>query len=293
MEVNSLITEQRIETLEAIKAAFENEKTPKYDKMDLKKKCLDIWRIPVLHYDQNLVMQSKHRPFQKRDHSHYNKHQNKISSIKDEETLRIYNEYDNYTDSMKSMIDMLGSNRRHESSSRRRDTKSYSRDDSRQSERSDLTSSNKKKISSSEKIDLLKQQIISNRKTEDFLSQTKAENNIEGSKNEELLKKKRDNMLTSLLSSSKPAKKQAAVPDAKKKSVSSVIKINLNEQNKHHPVQAQIKEHAPTNNPNLDIVKKKEHLVQESIKNRQIAENKRIVLDDSLKLELEKYKVNK
>jgi hypothetical protein len=39
-----------------------------------------------------------------------------------------------------------------------------------------------------------------------------------------------------------------------------------------------------------ELLKRKEKAIEESIKNRQVADSKKAVLDDSLRLELEKYK---
>ena len=54
MEINSQITEQRIDNMEEMKKAMENN-PPKFDKMDIKKKCLDLWKIPILKYDPRLA----------------------------------------------------------------------------------------------------------------------------------------------------------------------------------------------------------------------------------------------
>ena len=54
-EINSQITEYRIEALKEINKSLNDENIQMYDKMLLKKECLDNWEIPIINYDENLL----------------------------------------------------------------------------------------------------------------------------------------------------------------------------------------------------------------------------------------------
>ena len=54
-EINSQITEYRIEALKEINKSLNDENIQIYDKMLLKKECLDNWEIPIINYDENLL----------------------------------------------------------------------------------------------------------------------------------------------------------------------------------------------------------------------------------------------
>jgi hypothetical protein len=88
-------------------------KIPQYDKMDLKKKCLDIWKIPVLNYDENKLLTNRFkRPDIKFGNSNFNsnKFRNKPKTLK--ETAYIYSDYDKNSDSMQNFLNIFdkGSN---------------------------------------------------------------------------------------------------------------------------------------------------------------------------------------
>jgi hypothetical protein len=88
-------------------------KIPQYDKMDLKKKCLDTWKIPVLNYDENKLLTNR---FKKPDFKfgfgnfNSNKFSNMPKTLK--ETAYIYSDYDKNSDSMQNFLNIFdkGSN---------------------------------------------------------------------------------------------------------------------------------------------------------------------------------------
>jgi hypothetical protein len=84
IEINSQITEQRIETLDELKKAIEGSGIAKYDKMDIKKKCLDLWKVPVLNYDPRKLISNQP--------SHSKKNDGKLLSLQD--IARQYEDYD-------------------------------------------------------------------------------------------------------------------------------------------------------------------------------------------------------
>ena len=75
-------------------------KIPQYDKMDLKKRCLDAWKIPVLNYDENKILANK---FRRPDMKFMNKYSNRPKTLK--ETAYIYSDYDKNSDFMDYIFD--------------------------------------------------------------------------------------------------------------------------------------------------------------------------------------------
>jgi hypothetical protein len=318
MELNSLITEQRIESLESIKNAFESGNAPKFDKMDIKKKCLDLWKIPVLHFDPRQVISNKNT-FDLNSKFNKGKTVNKISSIQDKDALKMYSEYDKYTDGLKSMIDMWGggqsgktpaSNGDRDSRDRRKNNNDQEMDYDKKSSINNFPISgdlfNKgKKMSSTNKLDQLKQKIIADRKTESFLK----EGNVSSSSshhqrpedNEEFLRKKREMLMSSFVpsknkSSSSTDKKSSDNSGKGSKSLSSKIKVPLQHDERFDIRIPNFKKEGANSlassslDPTKDMLRKKEQIVEESMRNRQLQESKKTALDDRLKAELEKYK---
>jgi hypothetical protein len=278
MEMNSLITEQRIESLEAIKNAFDNVRMPKFDKMDIKKKCLDSWKIPVLHYDPKLLVVNKSKPERQQEKI------KKINSINDKDLIKMYSNYDTYSDSMKSMINLIGQKKptshhdHHEELQNKKEIKPV------QKNNVEKVVPNKKKTSSSSQFEELKQKIFADRKTEEFLKLNHSYLKSNEESHDDLLKKKRENLMSGTSANFLAENKKSAKIEKSEKSE----KINTPKSNKIKvPLSIDIKEEiqAPR-----ELVKKKEQAVQESIKNREIAETKKLILDDSLKSRLEKYK---
>ncbi len=84
-------------------------KVPKFDKMDLKKKCLDLWKIPVLNYDPKLLLINK---FKKPEYTtnQFDKLPNKPKSLK--EQAHIYSDYDKNSEGMQGLLDsIIGGNK--------------------------------------------------------------------------------------------------------------------------------------------------------------------------------------
>jgi hypothetical protein len=98
MDVNSQYTEQRIETLEELKKAIDKLTFSKYDKMDIKKKCLDFWKVPVLHYDPKQVINNQDQNNKK------NNQNNKLADLK--EKARYLEDYDKNSASMQQMMSL-------------------------------------------------------------------------------------------------------------------------------------------------------------------------------------------
>jgi hypothetical protein len=99
IEINSQITEQRIESLEELKKAIEGVTLTKYDKMDIKKKCLDLWKVPVLHFDPKKVLGNQ---------SNLNKRStgdNKLLSLQD--IARQYEDYDKHDESTSRVLSIF------------------------------------------------------------------------------------------------------------------------------------------------------------------------------------------
>lgn len=303
LELNSLITEQRIESLEEIKTAYENQTLPKFDKMDIKKKCLELWKVPILHYDPRLIVTGRNileEKNKKREQS--GKGMNKLTSIQD--TIKIYSEYDKYSDSLRSMIDMYGKNkvvgsiddnkkkneyrereREKEREKERESAKKYPREEKVKSQ---SKSDSKKKTSSGSKLEELKQRVIAEREANNG---TKSNATLDAAESEELLRKKREMLMASFTDSSsksktkkEPKKKSFATPSYRNKpiEVSQDRRLNTSEKTLD-------KSESPITNPK-DILKLKEKKIEESMKNRQAAESKKVTPNEKLMLELEKYK---
>ena len=97
VDINSQITEMRIENLEELKKAIDRKPYSKYDKMDIKKKCLDLWKIPVLHFDPNQVLINIGETSNKNN-------KNKISSLQD--IAKYYEDYNNI-ESIQHMLNLF------------------------------------------------------------------------------------------------------------------------------------------------------------------------------------------
>jgi hypothetical protein len=247
MEINSLITEQRIQSLAEIKNVMENGNPPKYDKMDIKKKCLDQWRIPVLHYDPRQVISNKNELNGRKSQSF-----NKLNSI--HETARIYSELDKYSDSIQNMIDMFG----------------------------DKTNSNVDQETNLKKFNENKDSI---KRIDTYSGRgEKMSQSHEAAIDEELLRKKREMMMISEKKSSKSKKKDDT--SIKKKTIT-VKKSKFENYSNEVEIDSKYDKFYDEKN---DLISKKRKVIEESYKNREIVENKKFVLDDNLKKELEKYK---
>jgi len=79
-------------------------KVPKFDKMDLKKKCLDLWKVPVLNYDPKLLLSNKFKRPEINNQS-INKLSNKPKTLK--ETAHLYSDYDKNSDGMQGLLDSI------------------------------------------------------------------------------------------------------------------------------------------------------------------------------------------
>ncbi len=79
-------------------------KIPKFDKMDLKKKCLDLWKVPVLNYDPKMLLINK---FKRPDQSAISSERaaNKPKTLK--ETAHIYSDYDKNSEGMQGLLDSI------------------------------------------------------------------------------------------------------------------------------------------------------------------------------------------
>ena len=107
-EINSKITEGRIDALKQISLFLKNENIMKYDKMDIKMHCLTLWEIPVLKYDESKLAKNidKHKK---------NRDTHKIRTL--DEAADYYKNYDKYEGETKNLIDMLiksGEQKKHE-----------------------------------------------------------------------------------------------------------------------------------------------------------------------------------
>lgn len=75
----------------------------KFDKMDLKKKCLDSWKIPCINYDPKMLLSNKfNKP---KDILSLEKLSNKPKTLK--EQAYIFSDYDKNSESMQSFLDIL------------------------------------------------------------------------------------------------------------------------------------------------------------------------------------------
>jgi len=77
--------------------------------MDLKKKCLDLWKVPVLNYDPKLLLSNKFKRPEQMAIS-IDKAANKPKTLK--ETAHIYSDYDKNSEGMQGLLDsIIGSNK--------------------------------------------------------------------------------------------------------------------------------------------------------------------------------------
>ena len=88
-------------------------KIPKFDKMDIKKKCLDNWEIPVINYDAKLLLSNKFNKLgeNKNSFSSTDKFSNKPKTLK--ETAHLYSDYDKHSDSMQGLLDCFNTKSTH------------------------------------------------------------------------------------------------------------------------------------------------------------------------------------
>jgi len=253
MEINSLIMEQRIESLTEIKNLIENGITPKYDKMDIKKKCLDQWKIPVLHYDPRQIISNKNDILAFKKSNAFTR----LNSI--QETAKVYSELDKYSDSIQNMINMFGGN----------STTSNSINENLKIEDNNMRKANTA-ISHSN---------ISQR------TDVKPTSLQRSSFEEELLRKKRELLMSS--EKTKYSSKKDSKSEIKKKSIAPPKKIKGEFISDGKQKDSRYENFYVEEN---DMINKKRKIIEESIKNREIVENKKVLLDDNLKKELEKYK---
>lgn len=99
LEINSMITEGRINELMEIHKHMSSEMIMRYDKMDIKKHCLDLWKVPVLNYDESKLV--KNQPHQKN-----NQLKNKPKTI--EETAQMYKDFGKYSKATEDLVNLLG-----------------------------------------------------------------------------------------------------------------------------------------------------------------------------------------
>jgi hypothetical protein len=250
MEINSLIMEQRIESITEIKNLIENGLTPKFDKMDIKKKCLDQWRIPVLHYDPRQIISNKNDILTLKKSKGFTR----LNSI--QETAKVYSELDKYSDSIQNMINMFGGN----------STTSNWSNENIKNEENTIRKLNAA-ISHTQRSDV---------------RQTPLQNS---SFEEELLRKKREMMMSS--DKTKSSSKKDSKSEIKKKSIAPPKKINGEIISDGKQKDSKYENLYVEEN---DMINKKRKIIEESSKNRETVEKKKVILDDNLKKELEKYK---
>jgi hypothetical protein len=84
-------------------------KVPKFDKMDLKKKCLDLWKVPVLNYDPKMLLSNNFKRPEAFANS-IDKGSNKPKTLK--ETAHMYSDYDKNSQGMQGLLDsIIGNNK--------------------------------------------------------------------------------------------------------------------------------------------------------------------------------------
>lgn len=72
--------------------------------MDIKKNCLDIWKIPVLNYDPKQVLANANNSKLKQNEDR-NRRSNKTITL--QETAKLYENYDQYSDNLLKMVNMF------------------------------------------------------------------------------------------------------------------------------------------------------------------------------------------
>lgn len=104
MEINSKITEGRIEALMEMSKYLNNEPIMRYDKMNIKKHCLSLWQIPVLKYDEReLACNQINMNRENRGRGEYQK--NKLKTI--EETAKTYENFGKYSKPTEDLVSLL------------------------------------------------------------------------------------------------------------------------------------------------------------------------------------------
>ncbi len=99
LEINSQITEGRIDALGEISHFLKNENIMNYDKMDIKMRCLTLWQIPVMEFDESKLAKNQ---------IHFNNRNRDTHKIKSlDEVANYYENYDKYEGSTKNLIDLL------------------------------------------------------------------------------------------------------------------------------------------------------------------------------------------
>ena len=175
----------------------------------------------------------------------------KINTI--QETAKIYSDYDRYSESLQSLINNLGSK---------------------------PTQKNEKE---EKEINKAKQEVKNNLRS--LVTKTTPEND------EELLRKKRELLMTP--SDKRSSSKKGKDSEKKKKTINmpkNKIKIHMPLEEEKLSVDDKEADKEPeiNNLSEKDLIKKKQKIIQESLKNRQIAESKKnVVMNDKLKEELE------
>lgn len=72
--------------------------------MDLKKKCLDLWKVPVLNYDPKMLLSNKFKRPEAIGNPN-DKGANKPKTLK--ETAHIYSDYDKNSEGMQGLLDSI------------------------------------------------------------------------------------------------------------------------------------------------------------------------------------------
>ena len=109
-EINNDITEKRIDALKEIIKYLNNQNTKLYDKMSIRKFFLDNWGLPVIHYDESLLLKNQEHK-NKNKYEKYNSQQKKIYSEK--ELMEFYGNAGTLDkDQEKILNSILGNNNR-------------------------------------------------------------------------------------------------------------------------------------------------------------------------------------
>lgn len=106
-ETNNDIDEKRINSLIELSSSMNGENKLVYDKMGLKKKCLDLWKIPVKKYKATEEYNYKRSLYLNSKNSNSNDAQVIYRPVNDIEKAREFKNYDTYNDKGKDFIDMI------------------------------------------------------------------------------------------------------------------------------------------------------------------------------------------
>lgn len=95
-EINQQITERRIDVLDQMIKYMTGGQIYRFDKMYLKKNCLDSWGIPVINYDEKQILSNKLSS----EASH-----NRVKTL--DEIAKDYQDYGKYSEETNAMVAML------------------------------------------------------------------------------------------------------------------------------------------------------------------------------------------